>query len=191
MKLDGPENHIHDRIIRDGKKAYWAKELHRRIQNPPICRGTSGQGGSAEKEECEEEEASSGVLERSIYSIQGFTSNVSIMARYTCSPFTLLQPCRDRHLRVEFLFKLRASCGDLVLVPFAGCRSRPDLYIYNPITRQYRQVPKFHRQFIVYGNEAPLVHEKLLASSLARMNRQLTRDQFPATSRFEKIQRNM
>ncbi|GER38227.1 sigma-54 dependent DNA-binding responseregulator [Striga asiatica] len=26
-------NHIHDRIIHDGKKAYWAKELHRRIQN--------------------------------------------------------------------------------------------------------------------------------------------------------------
>ena len=25
--------HIHDHVSRDGKKAYWAKELHRRIQN--------------------------------------------------------------------------------------------------------------------------------------------------------------
>ncbi|CAA0824311.1 Unknown protein [Striga hermonthica] len=47
---------------------------------------------------------------------------------------------------------IRASCGDLVLVSPVGRQSISDLYICNPITRQYRQVPRCRRRsFKVYG----------------------------------------
>ncbi|GER43362.1 ribosomal RNA small subunit methyltransferase H, partial [Striga asiatica] len=181
MKLDGPKNHIHDRIIRDGKKAYWAKELHRRIQNPPICRGTSGQGGSAENEECEEEEASSGVLERDSHPMSLLWPGILVLP----SPFYSLAGTGTSELNSSSSSEHRVAT--LFLFPSPGADQDPisTSTTLSPDSTARSQSSTDTR------NEAPLVHEKSLASSLARMNRQLTRDQSPATSRFEKIQRNM